>query len=81
MQEYESPKVRAKRVEITLAGNLPHGLPRISQVNEAWIADQWTIELELQTQDGQIVILPLNAYAIENLQTLFSQVLALRNKG
>jgi hypothetical protein len=57
----------------------PHCLPRVARANEAWVADSRTLEVELETADGQRVIVPLDAYAIENLVELLDAALKLRN--
>lgn len=76
---YEHPKIRAPRVEVSLHGQTPHALPRIARANEGWVADSRTLEVELETADGQLVIVPLDAYAVENLVDILDQALKLRN--
>lgn len=76
---YQHPKTRAARVKIALAGRNPHALPRIARANEAWVADDRTLEVELETGEGQLVIVPLDGYAIENLAELLDQALKLKN--
>jgi hypothetical protein len=78
-RNYQHPKVREARTEIALAGTALHGLPRIARANEAWLADSRTLEVELETVGGQRVIVPLDAYAIENLAELLDAALKLRN--
>lgn len=76
---FRDRRERPDRVGIALAGQHRHGLPKIARVNEAWIADEQTAEIELETVDGQKVVLPLDGYAMENLRALLDQLLALKN--
>ena len=76
---YQDAKTREQRIDIQLAGKRPHALPRIAQVNEGWVADQNTLEIELETGDGQRVIVPLAGQAIVDLGELIDQVMKMRN--
>jgi cell division septal protein FtsQ len=76
---FEHPKIRAKRITISLSGKALHALPKIAQANEGWIADTDTLEIELETLEGQRVIVPLSGYAVENLVEILDQVMKLKN--
>ena len=72
---YLHPKMRAARVRVALADRNPHAIPRIAKANEAWSTDERTVEVELETDEGQLVIVPLGEVAITSLIQLLGQTL------
>ena len=75
---FRSAKAALPSIQIHLAKGHRHALPRIARANEAWVSDERTIQIELETEQGQIVVVPLDGYAMKNLHELFDQHLRLK---
>ena len=58
---------------IRLFGSVAHRLPKIVNVNGGALADETTMEIELETDAGHRVLLPLSGAAIEDLVDVFLQ--------
>lgn len=56
---YRHQRLREPRTEVKLSRERLYELPRIEKAVEAWIVNTSTLEVELQTAEGQRAILPL----------------------
>jgi hypothetical protein len=66
---------RRQPIDVQWGDPGPYRLPRCSAFQGAMILDQYTLEIQLETEKGQRVLIPVDTATLEAFSTLLAQII------